>query len=67
MDVDRMLKAPYQERALLSQAIVSLENLARGKKRRGRPPRWLHEGRQESPSPSRSRDPLPLPRDGAAS
>ena len=45
MDVDAMLKALYQERELLSQAIVSLENLVRGKKRRGRPPRWLREGR----------------------
>ena len=64
MDVDGMLKALYQERELLSQAIVSLENLARGKKRRGRPPRWLREGRSEPPSPSRSRNPQALPRDG---
>ena len=41
MDVDAVLKALYQERELLSQAIVTLENLVRGKKRRGRPPRWL--------------------------
>ena len=64
MDVHRMLKALYQERALLSQAIVWLENLVRGKKRRGRPPRWLREGRQEPPSPSRSRNPQSFPRDG---
>ena len=51
MDVDAVLKALYQERELLSQAIVTLEILARGKgKRRGRPPRWLREGRQEPPS-----------------
>ena len=50
MDVDAVLKALYQERELLSQAIVSLEILARGKKRRGRPPRWLREGRPEPPS-----------------
>ena len=64
MDVDRMLKALYQERELLSRAIVSLENLVRGKKRRGRPPRWLREGRHGPPSPRLSRDPQALPRDG---
>ena len=46
MDVHAVLKALYQERELLNQAIVTLEILARGKgKRRGRPPRWLREGR----------------------
>ncbi len=48
MDVDAVLKTLHQERELLSQAIVTLEILARGKgKRRGRPPRWLREGRPE--------------------
>ena len=48
MGVNAVLKALYQERELLSQAIVTLEILARGNgKRRGRPPRWLREGRQE--------------------
>ncbi len=50
MDVHAMLKALHQERELLNQAIVTLENLVRGKKRRGRPPRWLREGKQEPPS-----------------
>ncbi len=51
MDVDAVLKALYQERELLSQAIGTLEILAHGKgKRRGRPPQWLREGRQERPS-----------------
>ena len=46
MDVHAVLKTLYQERELLNQAIVTLEILARGKgKRRGRPPRWLREGR----------------------
>ena len=37
---------PVIARELLSRVIVSLENLVRDKKRRGRPPRWLREGRQ---------------------
>ena len=50
MDVHAVLKVLHQERELLNQAIVTLEILARGKgKRRGRPPRWLREGRQPSP------------------
>ena len=51
MDVHAVLKALHQERELLNQAIVTLEILARGKgKRRGRPPRWLREGRRGPPS-----------------
>ena len=51
MDVHAVLKALHQERELLNQAIVTLEILARGKgKRRGRPPRWLREGRREPSS-----------------
>ena len=50
MDVHAVLKALHQERELLNQAIVTLEILARGKgKRRGRPPRWLREGRRGLP------------------
>ena len=64
MDVDAVLKALYQERELLSQAIVSMENLVRGKKRRGRPPRWLREGRHGPPLSPRSQDPQGSQRDG---
>ncbi len=64
MDVHAVLKVLHQERELLTQAIVTLEILARGKgKRRGRPPRWLREGRPGPPSrrgpprkPSRDRE-----------
>ncbi len=56
MDVHAVLKALHQERELLDQAIVTLEILARGKgKRRGRPPRWLREAREERPSRPGSR------------
>ncbi len=51
MDVHAILKELHQERELLNQAIVTLEILAHGKgKRRGRPPRWLREARQDNPS-----------------
>ena len=57
-------EALYQERELLNQAIVTLEILARGKgKRRGRPPRWLREGRPGRPSRPGSRDSSSVNRD----
>jgi len=50
MDVHAVLKVLHQEREFLTQAIVTLEILARGKgKRRGRPPRWLRDGRPGLP------------------
>ncbi len=53
-DLHAMLKALHQERKLLDEVIAALEILARGTgKRRGRPPRWLREGRQ----PLAPRDP----------
>ena len=55
MDVHAVLKTLHQERELLSQAIVTLEILARGAgKRRGRPPRWLRDARQEYSSRSKA-------------
>ena len=56
MDVHAVLKALHRERELLNQAIVTLEILARGKgKRRGRPPRWLREGRRGRPARPKNR------------
>ncbi len=47
-DLHGMLKALHQERKLLDEVIAALEILARGTgKRRGRPPRWLRDARQE--------------------
>ena len=64
MDVHAVLKALYQERELLNQAIVTLEILARGKgKRRGRPSQWLREGRPGRPSRAGSRDSSSVVRD----
>ena len=49
-DLHAMLKVLHQERKLLDEVIAALEILARGTgKRRGRPPRWLRDARQESP------------------
>ena len=65
MDVHAILKELHQERELLNQAIVTLEILARGKgKRRGRPPRWLREGRPvRGDSGAKGRRPRTPPRD----
>ncbi len=40
MDVNKMLQDLRAERAMIEEAIFSLECLARGEKRRGRPPAW---------------------------
>jgi hypothetical protein len=42
MDVNKMLADLREERAQLEQAIVILEQLARGRgRKRGRPPAWM--------------------------
>ena len=47
-DVNAMVKALLQERDMLDEVIVTLEALVRGKgRRRGRPPRWLREARED--------------------
>ena len=47
MDVHRILSELRTERELVVDAILHLERLARGRgKRRGRPPKWLTEGRE---------------------
>jgi hypothetical protein len=48
MDVMKMLEDLRQERQMLDEAILTLENLARGRgKRRGRPPAWMNEPKVE--------------------
>ncbi len=67
MDVHAVLKELHQERELLNQAIGTLEILARGKgKRRGRPPRWLRDGRRKPPSRPGSKGPKSLGREPEA-
>jgi hypothetical protein len=42
MDIKKMIAQMQEERALIDQAILTLERIARGGgKRRGRPPKWL--------------------------
>ena len=49
MDVYRILSELRTERELVVDAILHLERLARGRgKRRGRPPKWLTEGREQT-------------------
>ena len=49
MDVNRILTELRTERELVVDAIMHLERLARGRdKRRGRPPKWLTEGREQT-------------------
>ena len=49
MDVNRILSELRTEQELVVDAIMNLERLARGRgKRRGRPPKWLTEGREQT-------------------
>ena len=48
VDVNRILSELREERANIIDAIANLERLARGRgKRRGRPPKWLAEAREQ--------------------
>ena len=47
VDVHRILSELRTERELVVDAIMHLERLGRGK-RRGRPPKWLTEGREQT-------------------
>jgi hypothetical protein len=46
MDITRILEELRREHAQLEEAILSLERLAVGGKRRGRPPAWLQAAQQ---------------------
>jgi hypothetical protein len=49
MDIMKMLAELRSERDQIDEAILVMENLARGQgKRRGRPPKWMTEARAES-------------------
>jgi hypothetical protein len=52
MDITNMLAELRSQKAQLDQAIIALENLARGTgKRRGRPPKWMTETRDGGAAP----------------
>ena len=47
MDITKILEDLRQERDQLEEAILSLERLAAGGRRRGRPPAWIAAVRQQ--------------------
>lgn len=49
MDITRILEDLRRERQQLEEAILSLERLAVGGKRRGRPPAWIVAAQQTQP------------------
>ncbi|MDP9169482.1 MAG: hypothetical protein M3N54_02585 [Acidobacteriota bacterium] len=49
MDITKILEELRQERTQLEEAILSLERLAAGGKRRGRPPAWIAAVKQRGP------------------
>jgi hypothetical protein len=56
MDVAKILAELRLEREQIEEAMLSLERLARGRGRRGRPPKWLVEARRRMrPAPPKRR------------
>ncbi len=49
MDITKILEDLRQERTQLEEAIMSLERLAAGGKRRGRPPAWIAAVKEREP------------------
>ena len=50
MDVSKILEELRREHAQLGEAILSLERLSAGGKRRGRPPAWLQAQKTGRPA-----------------
>jgi hypothetical protein len=48
MDITKILDELRQEREQLDEAILSLERLAAGGRRRGRPPAWIAAVKQQT-------------------
>ena len=51
MDITKILEELRREHQQLGEAILSLERLAAGGKRRGRPPAWLAAAQQTPVAP----------------
>lgn len=51
MDIDKIIEALHFERQSIDQAITALEHVG-GRKRRGRPPKWLSQVLSERRSPA---------------
>jgi hypothetical protein len=52
MDITKILEELRREHQQLGEAILSLERLAAGGKRRGRPPAWLAVAQQTTAAPA---------------
>jgi hypothetical protein len=61
MDITKILEELRQERDQLDEAILSLERLAAGGRRRGRPPAWIAAVKQQTsgshPAPASRKKP----------
>jgi len=58
VDINKMLAELRDEREHVEQAILVLENLARGQgKRRGRPPKWMTEIKRRGRPPGSKNKP----------
>ena len=53
MDLAKVLQQLHEELDALNAAILSLERLSQGGRRRGRPPEWLTALRKEKPKKKR--------------
>lgn len=53
MDITKILEDLRREHQQLEEAIMSLERLSAGGKRRGRPPAWLAAAQQPAAAPAR--------------
>ena len=63
VDLNRILTELRTEHQLIVDAIVNLERLVRGRgKRRGRPPKWLQQGRGTRVRPGKPPRRQPEPR-----
>jgi hypothetical protein len=64
MNVEKILKELYDERDAIDQALLALERLllAKGEKRRGRPPNWLKRAQSEADDPDPPKTPRGRPK-----
>ncbi len=64
MDVNKILEELRNEHAQLGEAILSLERLAAGGRRRGRPPAWLQAAQERGPVKAAAAAPAPAKKRG---
>ena len=49
MDITKMIVELRSEREMIERALMALERIARGARRRGRPPKWMAGRNSEEP------------------